>query len=450
MTFSRALSTNNYGPAKFIVDGTTVANGTHSTIAAALTSASSGDTIFIRPGTYTENITLKVGVNLAAFVCDSDTPNVTISGTCTLTTAGTVSISGIRLQTNSAALLAVTGSAASIVNLRHCYLNCTNNDGITYSSSSGSSAVNIMDCKGNLGTTGIKLFAHSGAGTLTIDQTDINNSGGSSTASTVSAGVLFVRYSIISFPTTTSSAVGGGFFHCEISTAGQNVTAITHGATSVFGVMHCHITSGSASAVVINAATCNLISCIINSTNTNPVSGSGTVLASNITYEGTGIGISTTTINAATTRNGISISTKQPAFRAYNSAQDANVTGDGTVFTLDFDTEVFDQGNNFSADTFTAPYTGKYFLQVACNSSSLVAANNINLSTVTSNQTFAGNVLGGPARTSANTMIQSEAVFTEMEAADTCTWTFTCDSATKVTDVEGGANVTWCSGFLVC
>ena len=46
MTFTHALSTNNYGPAKFIVDAL-VANGTHTTIASALTSASSGDTIFL-------------------------------------------------------------------------------------------------------------------------------------------------------------------------------------------------------------------------------------------------------------------------------------------------------------------------------------------------------------------------------------------------------------------
>src|ERR1043166_1875682 len=120
------VSTNTFTTAKWIVSAT-ASDGTHTTIATALTSASSGDTIFIRPGTYTENLTLKAGVNIAAFICDGYTPNVTISGTLTLTTAGTVSISGIRLQTNSAAVLAVTGSAASNVFLINCYLNLTNN-----------------------------------------------------------------------------------------------------------------------------------------------------------------------------------------------------------------------------------------------------------------------------------------------------------------------------------
>src|SRR5690242_8473255 len=117
---SQILPSNTFTTAKWIVSAT-ASDGTHTTIGAALTSASSGDTIFIRPGTYTENLTLKAGVNLTAYTCDALTPNVTISGTCTFTAAGTVSISGIRLQTNSAALLAVTGSAASIVNLDNCY-----------------------------------------------------------------------------------------------------------------------------------------------------------------------------------------------------------------------------------------------------------------------------------------------------------------------------------------
>ena len=95
-----ANATNRFATAKFIVDPT-LGDGTHQTIAAALTAASSGDTIFIKPGTYTEDLTLKAGVNLAAYVGDGDTPNVEIVGKATATFAGTCSISGIRLTTGS-------------------------------------------------------------------------------------------------------------------------------------------------------------------------------------------------------------------------------------------------------------------------------------------------------------------------------------------------------------
>ena len=51
----------------------------------------------------------------------------------------------------------------------------------------------------------------------------------------------------------------------------------------------------------------------------------------------------------------------QPSFLAYNSANDSNFAIN-TDITVDFNTEVFDIGSNFSSDTFTAPKTGKYFL----------------------------------------------------------------------------------------
>ena len=96
---NQQLSTNTFCTAKWIVSPTAT-DGTHTTIAAALTAASSGDTIFIRPGTYTENLTLKAGVNLAAYDCDAFSGQVTISGKCSFSAAGQVDISGIRLQTN--------------------------------------------------------------------------------------------------------------------------------------------------------------------------------------------------------------------------------------------------------------------------------------------------------------------------------------------------------------
>src|SRR5215469_17495644 len=84
--------------------------GDFTTITAAINAAVSGQTIFLRPGTYTENPTLKAGVNLAAFDADATTPNVIINGKCSFSSAGTVSISGIELQTNSDFCLAVSGS----------------------------------------------------------------------------------------------------------------------------------------------------------------------------------------------------------------------------------------------------------------------------------------------------------------------------------------------------
>src|SRR6185436_13699104 len=191
MALTHALATNNYGESHLIV-ATSSANGTHTTLASAMADAVSGDTIFLRDSV-TENVTLTAGVNITAWTGGSlNVPSIT--GTLTMTTAGTCNISGIRLVTNSAALLAVTGSAASIVNLNNCYLNCSNNTGITFSSSSSSSNINIKECSGDIGTTGISLFSDSSAGNLRILYSMINNSGNSTTVSTKSAGLIAIEF----------------------------------------------------------------------------------------------------------------------------------------------------------------------------------------------------------------------------------------------------------------
>ena len=51
---------------------------------------------------------------------------------------------------------------------------------------------------------------------------------------------------------------------------------------------------------------------------------------------------------------------RQPSFSASLSADVANATGDGTAYTIAFNTEQYDQGSNFAANTFTAPIAGKY------------------------------------------------------------------------------------------
>lgn len=289
MTFSHALATNNYGEAKFIVDPS-AANGTHTTIAAALTSASSGDTIFIRQGTYTENITLKAGVNLVAYGPTSafyipSAGGVIINGTCTMTTAGTVGIKGIVLQTNGAtAALAVTGSAASIVQLENCYLNCTGNTGVTFSSSSASAQIQFSYCSGDLTTTGIALFSHSSAGSLRFLHCSFGNSGSSSTNNTVSAGGFYPNYSTWGNGITISNAATMNGSHLDLTMSG-NQTALTTANTATVVVIHATFTSGTSSAISLASGTSmQLHHALVSSSNASPVAGAGTFIHSDISF----------------------------------------------------------------------------------------------------------------------------------------------------------------------
>ena len=129
---SHLLSINPMAHARWIVDPLGF-NGTHTTIGAALAAATAGDTIFLMPGTYTENPTLVAGVNITAWPTDGQTgptgassPVVKIVGTLTASFSGSCSLSGIQFQTNGSNILSITGSNTTIVNCIFCNFNVTN------------------------------------------------------------------------------------------------------------------------------------------------------------------------------------------------------------------------------------------------------------------------------------------------------------------------------------
>ncbi len=298
------VTVNMPGTVKWIVNAT--ANlGTHTTIQSAVTAASSGDVVFITPGTYTENITMKAGVNLTAYQCDSssnENGQVIINGTCTLSTVGTVTISGIQLQTNSAAFLVVSGSVGSVVNLFNCYLNILNNTGITFSSSSVSSGINIEYCEGNIGTTGIGIFAHSSAGKIIIKYTDIANTGASTTTSTVSGvGVLTAMYSRFAGPIAFSSSSTGTFDNVYTATSATNTASLAMTGTSTIQITGSGFEAGTASAITVGSGTTvSIYNSTISSTNADVITGAGTLNYSGIAFLTTG-----TTMNVTTQTGGV-------------------------------------------------------------------------------------------------------------------------------------------------
>jgi hypothetical protein len=304
-------SDNKFGTAKWIVDPS-LANGTHSTIAAALTSASAGETIFIRPGTYTENLTLKAGVNITTFIGEEYRPNVKIIGKCSFSGAGSVSISGIYLQTNSDYCISVTGNSDSVLTLTDCYINCSNNTGIEHSSSSANASISFNNCQGDIATSGITLIAHSGAGAVSFNNCSIANSGATTTQSSISgAGPMFAFNSRFWFPilTTGASTASIGFIGGYVVTSPLNVIALTINATGGTSTLHdVMVSTGTASAISIGAgATLRMeANNDINSTNAQAITGAGTVSYASITVSIASCNstINTTTQTTRTTRIG--------------------------------------------------------------------------------------------------------------------------------------------------
>lgn len=143
----------------------------------------------------------------------------------------------------------------------------------------------------------------------------------------------------------------------------------------------------------------------------------------------------------------------QPSFLAYNSASDANISVASNV-TVDFDTEVFDIGNNFSGDIFTAPVTGKYFLQTNVSLFSIdTAAGYYSVIISTSNRDYHSSIdpnLSGDTGAGFPWTISVSCV-ADMDKDDTARVYVYQSSGTSQTDIFGHATQlhTFFSGYLL-
>jgi hypothetical protein len=146
-------------------------------------------------------------------------------------------------------------------------------------------------------------------------------------------------------------------------------------------------------------------------------------------------------------QNAIVTKPVQPAFLVTASAG-TDVTGDSTVATVAWGTEIYDQHNDFASNTFTAPVTGRYHFNVTIRADQLAAGNTLFLVTlVTSNRSIILIHCSPSVMISGGSLALTAATDVDMDAADTATVTFRVDGATKIVDIGTGS--TW-SGHLVC
>lgn len=451
MSFTHALATNRYGEADLIVSSDP-SQGTHTTLSAAMAAAVSGQTIFLRTSV-SESVTITPGVNIAAWQGSSlNVPSIT--GTLTMTGAGTSTLTGLRLVTNSAPVITVSGSAASILYVKNCYLNCTNNTGISYSSSSSSSQIVFDNCRGNLGTTGIGIFTSTAAGILAFDWCAFGNSGASTTASTTSTGNIGIAWSSFSSPLSTSSTGVFVIAYSNINTSAQNVTSLTTAGTGTTQIEYSDLVAGTASALSIGSGTTVLVGgpSRFESSNTNVITGAGTLQYGQLNFTGSSSTINPTTQTGLVTSNGISRSSLQPAFLATHSVAQDNVTGAGAAATVNFTTEIFDQNSNYNGtNTFTAPYTGRYQFNGGIYVSGAATSTGGISTLVTSNRSYTGTTQTPFVLGSLDQYQMPFGVLADMDAADTATVTATVvGMAGNTADLAANVTNTYFSGFLAC
>ena len=142
----------------------------------------------------------------------------------------------------------------------------------------------------------------------------------------------------------------------------------------------------------------------------------------------------------------------QPAFLARNTSVDSSKAKD-TYHTVDFNSEVYDQANNFSSDTFTAPVTGKYLLSTQVRLDDIqIDANWYSLEIITSNRNYRRFIDPVGFDTQVDHFGMSLTVVADMDATDTAyVRVYQSGGTTSTLDIEAhSTNLdTFFSGYLL-
>ena len=499
---------NRRFPAAIVVDATTTVGdrGTHSTITAGLAAASAGDTVYVRPGTYTENFVVPIGISLIGLSGSGENEQVDVAGTINAAVgAGTTLIQNLFISGSGSKAFELNGGAGSFFYIIDCKANHA-----TQVSRQVSGTVILNRCTFTASGAGSNWDVEAGQ----VLATDTTFNSGTSTCvdlAGVGTGSVFENCQMTSTgssaitqnPATQSyradncqiSRTGGGnvigngngtsaldycqiegdveqangtitMTHCDISGSFQtdDATVTFHHCDwgqevncddAVTLVMsHCRVHSDFSSCVSIGGGaggTGNISNCSFD-TATSPaifVTAADTLEYSHISFES----------NSEMSGGGVFTQYPLPcSFHAFLPATVAGATGAGAVFTLGTTTvltERFDSGVNFvPAGTFTAPVTGTYSFTVRWVFGSLAASNDdLVCDIVTTGTTYEVTRLNIDAISNpANEAAVTGTVLVQMTSGDTATFTATeTGGGAASVDVVGSAagDGTYVMGWLV-
>jgi len=218
-------------------------------------------------------------------------------------------------------------------------------------------------------------------------------------------------------------------------------TSLVFTGTSTADIFDCSFNAG-ANDVMTVASGCyvRMLNCDIISTATNIITGAGEIIYNGLDYY------------YYPYQNNITVSTQSgaPFFSAYNTGT-TNLTGDGTVATLVFATELKDQCNNFSTSTFTCVDPGKYYFEACVTLTGLTSSHDLaELKLVTSSNTFMlEKVNTANAKCSDNVATLKGSCLVYMAYAETATVTIKVDGGSKVVDTSGTAVNTYFQGYKI-
>lgn len=289
--------------ARFIVSAGGASDGANYTTIAAAYAAAVGtgipQTVFIQPGTYTENITLTGGVNIASFGSDgqintgSTSTNVTIVGSITANITGHVVIYGVQLKTNGSAAIITSGTNTGQLDLNDCSLFANDATGVTLNNANNT--VTFTDCF--LTSTSTNILFTVTTGTINFGDCRISLPGSAGTSTLAATTCKLMNCLITGLAISTSTTGNLNVLGCSWGST-TNTTALTMAGTGNSTIANSTITSGTASAISIGSGcTCAVYDCFVSSSNTNAITGSGTLNYGIISFS------ASNTVNV-TTQNG--------------------------------------------------------------------------------------------------------------------------------------------------
>lgn len=282
--------------AKIIVDPT-LNFGNYQTLTAAVAAATSGTTILVRPGTYSEApITLKSGINIVGLNSYNQSGQVLIN-TKFIDNGSAISctFSGLTFSTPTDYSFVLTGN--SVVVFVNCYLRGSNH---TILSLTTSSTMRLYNCLTDIQTTGIAVFDMTG-GSIFFKYCTLSNSGLSTTAGTFSSGGAVFDHCISECSFASSGTAQWNWYNCRIDTSPSNSLALTSGGNQTHELINTSISSGSSACVSVGAGT-TVIACNISvkSSTTNVLTGAGILQYGNIVFYGSSNGHNVVTETALT------------------------------------------------------------------------------------------------------------------------------------------------------
>lgn len=171
------------------------------------------------------------------------------------------------------------------------------------------------------------------------------------------------------------------------------------------------------------------------------------------TWNGTGGTALNSPPSPVISSSGVLTNSNQPAFSSFLSGNVSNVTGDGTTYTVAFDSTDYNQGSvfNTSTATFTAPVTGVYLFTGSLYVAIIdPASDKCEIHIVTTTTTYYVDINSCTSTSGQNTLVVPFTVMCKMSSTNTATLNIRVAGGTKTIILGGLLGGSGWQGILLC